>query len=59
MKRTTYTITELKDLIGGEAFQKALEYIRDCTGIEDEEDAMIEAEAFQQTFYRNGNPANN
>ena len=59
MKRTTYTITELKDLIGGEAFKKALGYIRDCTGIEDEEGAMIEADSFQLTFYRNGNPANN
>ena len=56
MKRTTYTITEMKDLIGGEAYKKALDYIRDCTGITDEDDAIIEAEAFRQLFYRNGNP---
>ena len=56
MKRTKYSIIELKELVGGEAFRKAMEYIRDCTGIEDEEDAMIEAEAYQQFFYKNGNP---
>ena len=59
MKTTTYTITELKDLIGGEAFKKAISWIKGETGIKDDEDAMIEADAFQQTFYRNGNPAKN
>ena len=59
MKRTTYTIIELKELIGGEAYKKALDWLYGETGIKDEEDLIIEAEEFQLTFYRNGNPAKN
>lgn len=57
MKTTTYTITELKDLIGGTAFEKAIAWIRSETGIEDTEDAMIEADAFGCTFTKSGRPA--
>lgn len=57
MKTTTYTITELKDLIGGAAFEKAIAWIRSETGIKNEEDAMIEADAYGCLFTKSGRPA--
>ena len=57
MTTTTYTITELKELIGGAAFEKAIAWIRSETGITDTEDAMIEAEAYGCTFTKTGRPA--
>lgn len=57
MKRTTYTIIELKELIGGEAYKRAIAWIRGETGITDEEDAIIEAEEFGIVFYSNGKVA--
>ena len=55
-KSTTYTIVELKEMIGGEAYKRALEFIREQTGITDEERAIMEAEEFHQIFTKNGNP---
>ena len=57
MKRTTYTIIELKELIGGEAYKRALEWLYGETGIPDEEDLIIEAEEFGIVFYSNGKAA--
>ena len=58
-KATTYTITELKDLIGGEAYQKALAYLQDQTGISDAETLEAESDEYRMTYYRDGRPANN
>lgn len=58
-KATTYTITELKDLIGGEAYQKALAYLQDQTGFSDEETLAAESDEYRMTYYRDGRPANN
>ncbi|MBO7661985.1 MAG: hypothetical protein J6U01_01280 [Clostridia bacterium] len=55
MKRTKYTINELE----GKALEKALEYVRDCTGMTDRDDLIIEADAYQQLFYKDGTPARN
>ncbi len=53
---TTYTLTELKDLRGGAAYENALAWMRSQTGMTDEEDLLIEADAFQQTFTWTGKP---
>ena len=58
-KATTYTITELKELIGGEAYQRALAFLQDQTGITDEETLMAESDEFRMTYYRTGRPAKN
>jgi len=55
-KTTTYTITELRELIGGEAYRKALAWLKGQTGISDEETLIIESEEFGLTYYRNGKP---
>lgn len=57
MKTTTYTLTELKELIGGEAYKKALDWMYDQTGFTDEETLLGEADAYQMTFTRSGKPA--
>ena len=53
-KTTTYTITELRDLIGGAAFEAALRQIRECTGLDDPEDLMTEAETYRLLFTKSG-----
>ena len=58
-KATTYTITELKDLVGEEAYRKALKYLNDQTGISDEDTLVKESDAFRVTYYRDGRPAKN
>lgn len=57
MKTTTYTITELKELIGGEAYKTALKFLQEQTGITDEETLMAESDEFRMTYYRSGRPA--
>ena len=56
-KATTYTITELKELIGGEAYRRALEFLQDQTGISDEETLAAESDEYRMTYYRDGRPA--
>lgn len=57
MKRTTYSIIELKELIGGEAYKRAIEWLYGTTGITDEENLILEAEEFGIVFYSNGKAA--
>lgn len=58
-KATTYTITELKDLIGGEAYRKAMAFLKEQTGISDEETLETESNEYRMTYHRDGRPANN
>ena len=59
MKRTTYTIVELEELGTPEAFEKALRYIHEQTGIpmEDKDQLMIESDEYSLTYYSSGSPA--
>ena len=58
---TTYTITELKELRGGAAYENALTWIAQQTGLprDDEETLMIEADEFKQLFTWTGKPVRN
>lgn len=56
-KTTTYTITELRELIGGEAYKRALDWLKGQTGITEEETLIIESEEFGMTYYSNGKAA--
>lgn len=53
---TTYTLTELKEIRGGAAYENALAWMRAQTGMTDEEDLLFEADAYQQTFTWTGKP---
>ena len=55
---TTNTITELKDLRGGAAFENALRWMHEQTGIpvEDEATLMMEADEYNITFTWTGKP---
>jgi len=61
MKTTTYTITELRELIGGEAYRKALAWVSGQTGIptDDEDTLAMEADEFRCLFTKNGRTAGN
>lgn len=54
---TTYTLTELKDLIGGAAYAAALAWMQGETGITDEDTLLAEADEYKVLFTRTGKPA--